>query len=105
MASVSKRAATRAAQIAGEDPAMDRKAASVAQAVRAVAARHRDSGEFLNSIQTKSDVRKRKVRDRVVYSDDPAAISKEFGHTVKTRAGEKFVPGMHAFSTALQQET
>ncbi|MFD7101931.1 DUF5403 family protein [Streptomyces celluloflavus] len=61
--------------------------------IRAVAAGHQDTGEFVRSIKIhKGDV------DTIIYSDDPAALSKNYGH--QTRSG-RMVEGIHAFEAGL----
>lgn len=61
--------------------------------VRAVAAQQQDSGEFLRSIKTETG-----DTDTVIYSDDPNALSKNYGH--QTPSGT-MVEGVHAFEAAL----
>ncbi|HEX8626735.1 MAG TPA: DUF5403 family protein [Catenuloplanes sp.] len=65
----------------------------VLTAAKARAAAHSDSGTFADSLSV--------VRGRVdaqVESDDPHAVSKEFGHT-EVRTGRQ-VPGIHALGGA-----
>jgi hypothetical protein len=100
MASLGKNVGIKAARIAGGDRAMDAMASRVESLVIGAAANHRDSGTFIHSIQTQRVTGPRGVEDRRVFSDDPAALAKEFGHT--TPAGT-WVPGIHAFGQALGQ--
>lgn len=100
MASVSKNAGTLAAQIAGEMPEMDAAVAEVESAVKAEAARHRDTGHFEASISSGRTPGKKGVTDRLVWSDDPAAWSIEYGH--RTPAGTE-VPGKFIFTNAARR--
>lgn len=96
MASVDPKVNVLAAEIAADDPLMRSTANAVLTAAKAAAARRKDSGQFLQSIKlTRGGGR---VRDWVIYSDDPDALPKEFGHTTETG---RFVPGIHAFGQAL----
>lgn len=96
MAKVYKTATKAASIIAAGDPLMRQTAERVESTAKAEAAKHKDSGDYLRSIQTARGGGQ--VKDYIVYSDDPLAISKEFGHT--TPDG-KFVDGVHAFGKAL----
>lgn len=104
MAQVYKVAGILAAQIAGEDPAMDIAAERVADAARAFAAPHNVTGEYLAGIGTERIRGKRGVTDRIAYVDHEAAASIEFGH--QTRVGEgvhgppEHVEGLHIFGRA-----
>ena len=72
---------------------VEKEAEKRADMVRAVAAVHQDSGDFLRSIKTeRADV------DTLIYSDDPAALSKNYGH--QTSSGKQ-VEGVHAFEAGL----
>lgn len=64
-----------------------------ADRIRAVAAAHRDSGRFYASIKTV-----RRGPDTLIYSDDPAALSINYGHR---GPGGRMVPGIHAFEAGL----
>ncbi|WP_411140249.1 DUF5403 family protein [Streptomyces sp. x-80] len=61
--------------------------------IRAVAVGQQDTGEFLRSIKTHTG-----GTDTVIYSDDPAALSKNYGH--QTPNGH-MVAGIHAFEAGL----
>lgn len=98
MAKVGRLVGLKASRIAGKDRAMDAMAERIESLVIGVAAGHRDTGEFIDSIHTQTTTGPAGVSDRRVYSDDGLAITKEFGHT--TPDG-KWVPGMHAFGQAL----
>lgn len=99
MAFVRKNASTIAAQIASEHPVFDAEAQKVATAVRAEAAKHNRTGRFLGSIKVETVKGPSGVTDRLVYSDDPNALSIEYGHFT---AGDspKWVPGIFAFTKA-----
>ncbi|RKN40804.1 DUF5403 family protein [Streptomyces hoynatensis] len=61
--------------------------------IRAVAAAHQRSGRFYASIKTAP-----RGPDTLIYSDDPAALSINYGH----RAPDgRMVPGIHAFEAGL----
>lgn len=61
--------------------------------IRAVAAGHVDTGRFLASIKTATgDV------DTVIYSDDPNALSINYGHQAPDGS---HVEGIHAFEAGL----
>lgn len=104
MAQVYKIAAIQAAQIAGEDSAMDTAAAKVEATVRALAAAHNVTGSYLSGIGTERTPGKRGVTDRLIFVDDPAAEHIEFGHL--TRRGkdmhgpQQWVAGLHIFGRA-----
>lgn len=61
--------------------------------IRSVAAGHSDSGTFLASIKLQSG-----STDTVIYSDDPNALSKNYGHQA---ANGRMVEGVHAFEAGL----
>ena len=100
MAQVNKDAGVVAARIAGEMPEMDAGASRVEAVIRSEASRHRDTGAFQSSIGKGRTPGKKGVTDRLVWSDDPAAWSIEFGHT--TRSGTN-VPGKFVFTNAMRR--
>lgn len=61
--------------------------------IRAVAAQHRNTGAFTASIKTAPA-----GPDTIIYSDDPAALSINYGHTA---ANGRMVPGIHAFEAGM----
>lgn len=70
------------------------------------AAEHIDTGDFAHSIDTVFDRSSPSGKDVLVYSDDPNALSIEFGHddVVDTKDGRKVVghvEGLHIFSKAM----
>ena len=109
MARVYERAAYEAALIAGNMPEMDEGAEEVLAAVRELAAEHRDTGAYRESLHlTREPAVKpsryggKRVTDRVVWTDDPNALSIEYGHLQGERgSGErKFIPGLFIFNRA-----
>lgn len=74
--------------------ALDAAAESIAAEVRARARTFQNSGDFADSIQVKTSTYQR-VRDRIVYSDDPGAKSIEYGYRDR---GGTFRPGHFVFS-------
>lgn len=90
-----------AAQIAGNNGEMDRAANQVRRAVRTVAAQYVDTGALHDSYQIATVPGERgtgrSVNDRLVYSDDPAALPNEYGFP--TRAG--IIPGRHIMRRAM----
>ena len=73
--------------------------AAVESAVKAEAARFDDTGAFRRSVDTGRD-RYRGVEDHIVYSDDPAAYSIEFGHSTKSGT---HVPGNFVFTNVARR--
>ncbi|MFD5864358.1 DUF5403 family protein [Agromyces sp. NPDC127015] len=77
---------------------------------RQIMARAFDTGEFHSTVKIANRVGPYGVRDRVIYSDDPAALAIEYGHLVITRVkGARrvrstgaFVPGKYPFTAAFQ---
>ncbi len=98
MAQVYRAAAIQAAQIAGRSSEMDAAAERVASAAREIAASHRVTGEFVDSIATSETRGKRGVTDRIASVDHEAAASIEFGH--RTRGGRGYVEGLHIMGRA-----
>lgn len=96
MAKVYKNAHIAAARIAVEDPVMQARARRVHGIARAEAAKHRDSGEYYNSIKIKRG--RGRVKDWIIYTDDELALSKEFGHAAPDG---HWIDGVHAFGKAL----
>jgi hypothetical protein len=100
MALVYRSAAITAAQIAGEDSAMDVAADGVASRARSFAAGH---GGLMADIGTERTPGKRGVTDRIAYLDHAWAAAIEFGHL--TRPGEhahrQWVEGLHIMRRAM----
>jgi hypothetical protein len=81
------------AHLPGVVAAVHREAEARAARVRAVAAGHSDSGAFLSSIKVEQG-----STDTIIYSDDPNALSKNYGHQA---ANGRMVEGVHAFEAGL----
>ena len=93
------------AGIAGLDPEMDRAAARVLAEIRSAAAPHNKEHDFARSFSV-DRVRYRGVTDRVVSSDDPAALSIEYGHMTRRAKGRrlrKWVPGLMIVNEAVNK--
>lgn len=80
-------------------------AEDLAEAVRAEAAEDAASGGFARSVETKAIRTRTGVRDFLVYSTHPAALSIEYGHWAgdKEAGTGRFVPGTHAFTKAVKK--
>ena len=109
MARVYERAAYEAALIAGNMPEMDEGAEEVLAAVRELATEHRDDGDYLRSLHlTREPAAKpsryggKRITDRVVWTDDPNAVSIERGHYQGKMGtpGRRFIPGLFIFLRA-----
>ncbi|MGW2089671.1 DUF5403 family protein [Streptomyces sp. NPDC001880] len=61
--------------------------------MRAVAATRQDTGEFARSFKVESG-----ATDCVIYSDDPNALSKNYGHTAPNG---RLIDGVHAFEAGI----
>lgn len=90
------RQATQVAKLVADTPVFLGFANQLASEVRANAAQHKDTGHFTDSVKVGRDRHSSGVNDAVVYSDDPGALSIEFGHT----QGGVYHPGIYAFSQA-----
>lgn len=87
MAKVYKNAGLEAARIAGRHREMDHAAAKVLSAIKAEAAAHTDTGAFAASFSVSDAMyTHRMVKDRVISSDDPNALSIEYGHLTRRGA-------------------
>ena len=87
----------------GNSRALDTAAAQVKANIIAQAAKHRLTGAYMQSIKIEK-VRGRQgngrlVTDRLIFSDDPAALSIEFGHW-QGKQNRRFVPGQYIFTRA-----
>ena len=107
MAKVYNNAGILAAQVAGLDPEMDAAAERVKAEIKSRAARHHDTGAFADSFDVRADLyRERGVMDRGIESDDPAALSIEYGHFTrrsKSRRLRKWVPGLMIVNEAVNK--
>lgn len=103
MGQVFSNAGIEAAKQAGRDPEMDTAARRVESTIRGVAAPHRKTGRFDSSLKISNVQGRRGVRDRLVSSDDPDAMSIEFGHELVTQSGVRtgrWIPGLRIFNRA-----
>lgn len=98
--SINRNASLIAARMAGESSAMDVAAERVANKARELARQHVETGHFEASIHTAKTPGRGGVTDRVAYTDDPAALSIEFGHVTSTG---KRVPGQLIFTRAARE--
>lgn len=97
-----------AAQIAGRSVEMDVVAGRTLRAVRTVAAGHRLTGDYMNSlsvqtVKSRLPSRVGYVDDRLVVTTDPAALSIEYGHFVRFKNARRvrWVPGQHIMGRAI----
>lgn len=102
LAKVYKNAHIIAAKLCGDDSVMDRTAETIRSRAEANATEHASKGKgphYHESFHVENVPAKQGfVRDRMVYSDDPHAKSKEFGHM--TPKGE-WVPGQLSMVKAM----
>ena len=107
MAYVHKDASHIVARMVSLSPIMDAAAETVQTDLKARAATSRRTGAFSRSIKTTSrnhvSDRGITIKDRYVYSDDPAALSIEYGHLMETKNGPKKIPGKHIFTGYLNE--
>ena len=82
-------------------PALDEVAHKIAAAATSLAAQHVESGDYISSIHVTTLHDSESGRDRFVYSDDPAALSIEYGHVAHTSEGKgRRVEGQHIMGRA-----
>lgn len=95
-----------AAKVASHDPSFKAQAQKAKQAVEAEASRmyskvsSEATGRFMTSIDAETTVTRGGVHDIEVYSDDPGALSIEFGYM---RKDGRWEPGKFVFSRALMR--
>lgn len=83
------------------DPALDEVAAKVLANAQSLAAQHVDTGAYAASLHVTVDRSSPSRRDRIVESDDPAAIAIEWGHVAHAADGAgTHVPGQHILARA-----
>lgn len=108
MVSVYKTAHVEAARIVGQSPELYNLAQRVKRAVERNAAKDKFTGAFGRSIKLTHIIGPSGVRDYVVYSNDPGALSIEYGHlTIRRHKNSRRVswsgvrvPGMYPFTNA-----
>lgn len=93
MAELDRRLDAIVAHLPGVVDAVAADAEQRAGRIRAAAAAHRDTGRFYTSIRTA-----RAGPDTIIYSDDPGALSINYGHQA---ANGRMVPGIHAFEAGM----
>lgn len=111
MATVYRNVSHVAARIAGNHPIMDKTAATVLGKVTARAIRHRLTGAYISQLSVKNVPGKKGVRDRLVIAGDKAALSIEYGHSVRYNRNNptpnvpnfKWVPGQFILTGAINE--
>lgn len=96
MSYVNSQANAIAAVVASDDPIFDEVAEGLLESVRAVAARHRETGNYDRHLGWERLHGQGKLRnriDRLVTADDPDAQLIEFGGVV--HATGRIIPGLH----------
>lgn len=97
------------ARIAGNDPEMDRVAKKLYTLALGRAVAHRLTGDYISKLSVKNVPGKKGVRDRMVIAGDKAAMSIEYGHSVrfnrtsteKNAYNFKWVPGQFILTGAI----
>lgn len=83
-------------------PELDEVAHEIEAYAVGLAAEHFQTGEYVSSIHVTTDRSSPSRRDRLVYSDDPAALSIEYGHRAQAADGSpgEWVEGQHILGRA-----
>ena len=94
------------ARMAGKDPEMDRVANRLYRIAFTLASGHRLTGNYMSKLSVKEVPGKKGVRDRMVIAGDIAAMSIEYGHSVRINAegngaNFKWVPGQYILTGAI----
>lgn len=94
------------ARMAGNDPEMDRVAKKLYTIARGRAEAHRLTGAYISRLSVKNVPGKKGVRDRMIYAGDKAAMSIEYGHSVRIDSegngyNFKWVPGQYILTGAI----
>jgi hypothetical protein len=95
--------------MAGNHEEMDIVAKKLYVLARARAESHRLTGDYIRKLSVKNVPGKKGVRDRMVIAGDKAAMSIEYGHTVRRRRSElmqnshefRWVPGQYILTGAI----
>lgn len=89
------------------DPILDEIAHRIEAYAVGLASEHVRSGDYVSSIAVTVDRLSPSGRDRLVYSDDPAALSIEYGHRTRKADGTigEFVDGQHILGRAADAVT
>ena len=99
------------AVMVGEGRTLDFAADQLQDDVLGIARRHRLTGDFMSTVQTKKVPGRKgngkKVTDRFVFSDHPQVLAIEYGHFQgkKNLPDRKFVPGQFIFHQAYLNST
>lgn len=110
MAKVYKRAYIEAAKLAGDSSAMDEIAEKIKDRAVSYASEHtsndRRGHTYAESFRTArvNATTQGYVQDRMIYSVDPQALSKEFGHMTKGKE-PKWVPGQLSLIRAIGEHS
>lgn len=85
-------------------PVLDEVAHEIEAYAIGLASEHVETGDYAESIGVTIDRTSPSRRDRLVYSDDPAAMEIEYGHHAKRKDGGEgeFVPGQHILGRAAE---
>ena len=108
MAHVNKGIGTTVARMTGNHPEMDRVAHELLALATARAVEHRLTGHYISKLSVKNVPGKKGVRDRLVIAGDIAAMSIEYGHSVRVKkaghneANFKWVPGQYILTGAIR---
>lgn len=111
MGYINRNASLVAARIAGDEPIMDVAAAMLLAIAKARATEHILTGEYISKLSMRKARGKKGVKDRLVVAGDKAAISIEFGHSVRTNRTKKnrnqpnfkWVPGQFILTGAINE--
>lgn len=103
---VYKQAAFIAAEIAGRSSKMDAKARQVQATAKSIAAKHKQDGDFIASIEIDQRTYRartgHKVRTLEVVSKDELAWHKEFGHIATSNSNAKNPKTKHEWVEGLK---
>lgn len=112
MAYVYRSASLTAARICGDDPVMDIAAGMLLGLAKARAVDHILTGAYISQLFTTRAPGKKGVTDRLVVAGDKAAISIEYGHSVRINKGRnapqnsmnfRWVPGQFILTGAINE--
>lgn len=110
MASVDRNASLVAARMCGNDAVMDETAAELLALAHARALQHVLTGAYISQLSVANVAGRKGVRDRLVIAGDKAAVSIEYGHSVRINRGPnalqnsmnfRWVPGQFILSGAM----
>ena len=107
MAEVFKNVPNQVARMAGTSLEMDVVAGKLLAIAKGRAIKHRLTGAYMAQLKIENVPGKKGVRDRLVVAGDKAAMSIEYGHTVRTGNDDpskpdlKWVPGQFILTGAI----